>query len=143
MSLEVRINPTVSQEDLVALFTDARGSPEHDCPDFPTLLEHAMFYACGYVDGRLIGFAKVIWDGGEHGFLLDPTVSTAHRRKGIGKQIVSACVREAGARGVSWLHVDFEPHLAAFYRSCGFRSTEAGLMNLRDSLTAGSDHETI
>jgi len=30
-----------------------------------------------------------------------------------------------------WLHVDFEPHLAAFYLgACGFQSTSAGLIHL-------------
>jgi len=34
----------------------------------------------------------------------------------------------ASDRGALWLHVDFEPHLAGFYRACAFRPTEAGLM---------------
>ncbi|NTE47960.1 GNAT family N-acetyltransferase, partial [Rhizobium pusense] len=29
------------------------------------------------------------------------------------------------------LHVDFETHLTSFYRSCGFRPTEAGLIELK------------
>ena len=32
--------------------------------------------------------------------------------------------------GAEWLHVDFEPHLTGFYRSCGFRLTKAGLIKL-------------
>ena len=34
------------------------------------------------------------------------------------------------ARGATWLHTDFEPHLTAFYRACGFRPTDAGLVRL-------------
>jgi hypothetical protein len=36
----------------------------------------------------------------------------------------------AREHAVSWLHVDFEPRYAEFYRRCGFRRTEAGLMAL-------------
>jgi len=39
-------------------------------------------------------------------------------------------VRVARERGAEWLHVDFEPHLEGFYRACGFRPTEAGLIRL-------------
>jgi hypothetical protein len=38
---------------------------------------------------------------------------------------------------VQWLHVDYEPHLAPFYRALGFRHTEAGLLRLaRDAAGA-------
>ena len=32
--------------------------------------------------------------------------------------------------GMTWLHVDYEPHLDGFYRGCGFRPTAAGLLRL-------------
>lgn len=134
MNIQIRINPPVSNEQLVDLFADAWKSEKDECSDFASVLEHALFYVGGYLDGRLIGFAKVIWDGGGHGFLLDPTVSSSFRRNGFGKQIVLACVKESAERGICWLHVDFEPHLAAFYRSCGFRSTDAGLINLQQGI---------
>ncbi|KYF97216.1 hypothetical protein BE20_04115 [Sorangium cellulosum] len=35
-------------------------------------------------------------------------------------------------RGLRWLHVGFELHLASFYRGAGFAPTEAGLMKLGD-----------
>ena len=46
---------------------------------------------------------------------------------GMARRVGAAYMLE---RGAQWLHVDFEPHLTAFYRGCGFRPTEAGLIAL-------------
>jgi hypothetical protein len=34
------------------------------------------------------------------------------------------------ARGCEWLHVDYEPRLAAFYQQAGFIASAAGVMHL-------------
>ena len=53
----------------------------------------------------------------------------------MARQVASGKIKEAEKvardRGACWLHVDFERHLAGFYRACGFRPTEAGLIKLR------------
>lgn len=130
MSFRVEINPTVSNSALNQLFSDSW--PQHEAVNFKPLLQHALVYVCGYHDRDLVGFAKLAWDGGTHGFLLDPTVSTKHRRKGLGKEMVEACKREGMSRGLEWIHVDYEPKLRGFYECCGFRNTEAGLINLKN-----------
>ena len=82
-------------------------------------------------DGRLIGFVNVVSDGGDHAFLIDTKTHGQHQRKGIGTMTVRIAAEQAKAAGCEWLHVDFEPHLSAFYfDSCGFRRTEAGLVHL-------------
>jgi GNAT superfamily N-acetyltransferase len=95
------------------------------------MLKRALVYVCAYEGKRLVGFAKVIGDGGVHGFLLDPTVAPDRQRQGIGRRLVAKCATEARRRGAEWLHVDFEPQLARFYAACGFASTPAGLLNLK------------
>jgi len=80
----------------------------------------------------LVGFVHACWDGGLHAFLLDTIVDPQHQRQGIGQRLMQPLVAETRAAGCEWLHVDYEPHLAFFYRdACGFRATDAGLMNLR------------
>ena len=96
------------------------------------LLRHALVYVCAFDGEHLIGFVKVIGDGGIHGFLLDTTVHPDFRRRGVGIGLVQAAVAASKARGVEWLHVDYEPHLDAFYRECGFTHTMAGLLRLTD-----------
>ena len=130
MPCVLKVSPPVSNDALNALFASAW--PEHVNVDLLPMLEHALFYICAYEGERLVGFAKVVSDGGCHGFLLDPTVTLDRQRQGIGRQLVERCACEARHRGVEWLHVDYEPHLKDFYKSCGFRSTEAGVRKLRN-----------
>jgi len=124
----LKVGPPVGSEELNALFASAW--PDHQHTDFRPILDHALVYVCAYEGERLVGFVKVVGDGGIHGFLLDPTVAADRRRNGIGRQLVEACAEEARRRGIKWLHVDYEPHLRKFYSSCGFSPTEAGLRHL-------------
>jgi hypothetical protein len=39
-------------------------------------------------------------------------------------------VESARELGCEWLHVDYDSHLEAFYRTCGFQPTRAGLIDL-------------
>jgi GNAT superfamily N-acetyltransferase len=82
-------------------------------------------------DGTLVGFVNVVWDGGDHAFLIDTKTHGVYQRRGIGTSLVRVAVQHAKAAGCEWLHVDFEPGLAPFYfDACGFRPTEAGLIHL-------------
>jgi ribosomal protein S18 acetylase RimI-like enzyme len=86
------------------------------------------------VDGNLVGFVNVAWDGGDHAFLIDTKVRSEYQRQGVGTALVRHAAVHAKAAGCEWLHVDFQEHLAAFYfDSCGFRSAPAGLIHLPTS----------
>ena len=133
MKPTLQVCPAVRSAELNALFASAW--PNHRPVDVQALLRRALVYVCAYEGKRLIGFAKVIGDGGVHGFLLDPTVAPARQRRGLGRKLVEACACESRRRGVEWLHVDYEPQLAKFYRACGFLPTKAGLRNLKREAT--------
>ncbi len=93
---------------------------------------HSLGWVCMRSAGSLVGFVNVAWDGGVHAFLLDTMVSSAWRRRGLATLIVKEAVRHARTTGCEWLHVDFDPHLRAFYlEACGFQPTDAGLIALR------------
>ena len=86
-------------------------------------------------DGVLVGFVNVAWDGAGHAFLIDTKTRATHQRRGIATAVVRMAADRARAAGCEWLHVDFEPHLRGFYLdSCGFRTTEAGLIHLPSSV---------
>lgn len=97
---------------------------------FQPILQRSLAHVGAYDGERLVGFVNVAWDGGIHAFILDTCVDQAYRRQGIATRLVRAATDAARARGAAWLHVDFEPHLMAFYRGCGFRETAAGLIAL-------------
>ena len=125
------VSPWVDNETLNALW--AASWAEHREWDFGPVLEQSLAYLCAYDKGTLIGYVNLAWDGDVHAFLLDPTVHPAYRRRGIGTELVRRAAAVARERGVRWLHVDYLPELEAFYRGCGFRHTEAGLMDLSRS----------
>ena len=126
--IDYRISPAVSNAALNELF--AASWPAHEWRDFGPELRHSLAFVCAYAGDQLVGFVKLAWDGGIHAFLLDTTVHPAHRRRGVGRELVLRAAAVAREHGMRWLHVDFEPHLAGFYRGCGFAPTEAGLMRL-------------
>ena len=125
-AIDYRRGPAVAEADLNRLF--AASWPNHATTDFASLLRHSLTYVCAYAGDRLVGFVYLAWDGGVHAFLLDP----AMRRRGIGRRLIAEAVDAARERGITWVHVDYEPELAAFYRACGFRPTLAGLIRLND-----------
>ena len=123
-----RVRPSLDNEALNALW--AASWPEHRERDFGPVLRQRLAYVCAYAAGALVGYVNLAWDGGVHAFLLDPTVHPAYRRCGIGTELVRRAAEVARERGVRRLHVDYLPELESFYRGCGFRHTEAGLMDL-------------
>jgi GNAT superfamily N-acetyltransferase len=129
--LAYRVNPPLTNDDLNALM--AAGWRDHKRRDFRPVLSRSLAYICAYHQEQLIGFVNLAWDGGEHSFILDTLVHPELRRHGIGRELVSRAVAEAERHGLKWVHVDFEPHLQAFYDACGFRSTAAGLIKLESS----------
>lgn len=95
------------------------------------LRRHSVTWAGAFQGGDLVAFVHVVWDGGEHGFLLDTVVHPSHRQIGLGRAVVEAATANARAAGCRWVHVDYEPHLGPFYLdACGFQSTAAGLHRL-------------
>ena len=130
MAIEYRVNPSVSNAELDQLYVSSW--PNHRPPyDFGPELERSLAFVCAYDADELIGFVRLAWDGSVHAFLLEPTVRPDYRRRGIGRSLVEQAVTVARERGMEWVHVDYEPHLSAFYRACGFIPTEAGLIRLR------------
>jgi GNAT superfamily N-acetyltransferase len=128
VSIQYRVSPAVSNKDLNAIF--AAAWPNHTWHDFEPILCRSLAYICAYADETLIGFVNLAWDGGVHVFLLDTTVHPDWQRRGIGRELVQRATAVAREQGVDWLHVDYEPHLDGFYRSCGFQPTLAGLIRL-------------
>lgn len=96
-----------------------------------------MITSFGWVtarDGlRLVGFVNVISDGQTHAWIQDVMVSSGARHLGIGTKLLEV-VREASREAdLLCLHVDFEEPLGKFYfQACGYQSTAAGIINLKD-----------
>jgi len=127
--VEYRVDASPTNAELFALRQDAWG--EHEEVDWTPILRRSLAFMTAHAGGQLIGFVNVAWDGGVHAFLLDTTVHTGWQRRGTGTTLVQRAADLARERGAEWLHVDFEPQFAGFYRACGFWATQAGLLRLR------------
>lgn len=127
-NIAYRLNPGLTNAQLNDLFAAAWAG--HSSTNFQTVLARSLVYVGAFDGPRLAGFVNVAWDGGIHAFLLDTTVHPQYQRRGIGRQLVLTAIQAAKERGMHWLHVDYEPHLEAFYHSCGFTPTLAGLLRL-------------
>lgn len=114
------------------LHQSAFGSPAGARRSWAHQLEnHSLTWVGAFAEEDLVGFLNVCWDGGEHAFVLDVMVHPRHQRRGIGRMLVRHAALEAAGAGCTWLHVDYEPHLQAFYSdACGFAGTSAGLLRL-------------
>jgi ribosomal protein S18 acetylase RimI-like enzyme len=123
-----RLDAFPSEEELQPVWRGAWGAPWSG--DLSFILARSLVHACAYEGKRLVGYVNVAWDGGVHAFLLDTTVDPEFQRRGIARELVRIVSSEAKKRGAGWLHVDYEPHLTAFYEACGFRPTAAGLIDL-------------
>ncbi len=130
--LQMRVRFPVDDKVLSSLHAKAFGrESEAVLPWARQLDRHAVTWVGAFDGDDLRGFVHACWDGGAHAFVLDTVVDPVHQRRGIGRALVLTLKREVSAAGCRWLHVDYEPHLAPFYRdACGFQATDAGLLRL-------------
>jgi GNAT superfamily N-acetyltransferase len=92
---------------------------------------HSLGWVTARLDGRLVGFVNVPWDGLVHAWIQDVMVAADARHRGVGVGVVTAARDGARAAGCEFLHVDFDDHLRDFYYgACGFTPTNAGLITL-------------
>jgi GNAT superfamily N-acetyltransferase len=125
---------TVTSEELNALHAEAFETRVFTVAEWDwarQLEQHSHGWVTARRDGELVGFVNVISDGSVHGWLQDVMVARSAGRQGIGTQVVALARDQARVAGMEWLHVDFDDELRDFYyRSCGFRPTNAGLIEL-------------
>lgn len=134
MELTVDWRGTFSAVEANHLHADAFGGRvfEETEWNWPDLVErHSLGWVTARLDGDLVGFANVPWDGKLHAWIQDVMVSSTARHRGIGALVVSRAAQGAREAGCEWLHVDFEARLGPFYLdTCGFTPTAAGLLRL-------------
>jgi GNAT superfamily N-acetyltransferase len=121
----------LTDEEMVDLIRSHGGHPTQGW--WPRVRERSLGWVSGRdYDGLLVGFVNVAWDGCAHAFLLDTKTRGSQQRLGIGTALVAHATHQARLAGCEWLHVDFVDPLGRFYLdACGFRTTAAGLINLR------------
>lgn len=126
--IRIAIDPFPTDDSMRSLWLSAWG--DAGPVSWQPILQRSLAHVGAHAGEKLVGFVNVAWDGGIHAFLLDTCVHADFRRQGIATELVKTAENVSRQRGAQWLHVDFEPQLTGFYRGCGFRPTEAGLIAL-------------
>jgi GNAT superfamily N-acetyltransferase len=85
-------------------------------------LEHSIVFGA-YLDGRQVGFARVVTDRATFAWLADVFVVAEHRGHGVSKQLVEAALGHPELGDVyRWLLGTADAH--ELYRRFGFRELE-------------------
>ena len=85
-------------------------------------IEYSLNFGA-YLDGRQVGFARVVTDRATFAWLADVFVVAGHRGRGVGKQLVEAALGHPELAGISrWLLGTADAH--ELYRRYGFRELE-------------------
>lgn len=125
---------TFTDDEVNALHAAAFGTRLFTAEEWPwqALTErHSLGWVTARIEGELVGFVNVPWDGFTHAWIQDVMVAASARHRGIGVAIVQTATEGARAARCEWLHVDFDDELRPFYfEACGFRPTNAGLIQL-------------
>lgn len=100
--------------------------------DYPQLFELCNFYAGIREDvtGQLVAFGYVCGMGLEHGYIEDIIVHPEHQRKGLGKKLIQALIKESRRQKIGILTLSTDEDTAAFYQACGFDLEVSGVMFL-------------
>jgi GNAT superfamily N-acetyltransferase len=79
--------------------------------------EHSQFVALAWMDGKLVGMARLLSDGVCNAYLIDVWTKSSLRRRGIGTAMIDHLVASVPGQ-----HVGLQTDEAeAFYSALGFR----------------------
>ena len=99
---------------------------EYDPAALDSLIEGSFSFAVAVEKktGKAVGMGRVLSDGVSDGYIQDLVVLPEFRKSGIGKEIVSALVRQCIQSGITWIALIAEPDTEKFYLPLGFESMQ-------------------
>ncbi len=133
-AVEYRWRGSFTNDEVNVLHAEAFATRVFDASEWDWVAltdRHSMGWTTARLDGRLVGFVNVVWDGLVHAWIQDVMVAATSRNRGIATAMIDRVRSEVAAAGCEWLHVDFDEELADLYiGSCGFERTSAGILRL-------------
>ncbi len=88
-------------------------------------IDNAYMVLCVRDNGKAIGVARLLWDGGYIAFLSDVIVDAAYQGQGIGSRLVEACIQRLKSDMKPGYKVKMNLNSAkgkeSFYKRFGFR----------------------
>lgn len=101
MEATISLEPGLSAEEFQSILTRstlAERRPVQDLARLDTMLRQADLIVTARADGQLVGISRAITDFSYCCYLSDLAVDVEHQRRGIGKRLIEATHRAAGAQ---------------------------------------------
>jgi len=120
-------DPRLLDRDLIYRFLSteapwAEGIPRHL---FDRSMDNSVCFGLHDVEGRTVGFARVITDHSTFAYIEDLFVLAEHRRRGLGGWLVKAIVEDRDLHEVkSWWTLADDPPSRLTVERAGFRAPE-------------------
>ena len=124
--ITIKINEIPDIRELEALYNDVGWTTY--TKDLDVLLK--AFYCSlsiitAWKNNELIGVLRAVGDGITIVYIQDIIVKTTHQRQGIGRLLVNEIMNEYKKVRQKVLLTDNQPNTLAFYKSCGFSTSES------------------
>lgn len=117
--MEVRaIHPAELEQARALLEANGWGRRVADPVVFEKLLANSQRAIVAVENDRVIGFLRALTDGLFNGYISMVVVAASHRRPGIGKALVTACMGESSE--ITWVLRAGRDGVAPFYEKLGF-----------------------
>ncbi|NRA26368.1 MAG: GNAT family N-acetyltransferase [Opitutales bacterium] len=105
-------------DELKTLFKQTSWANERELVSIANMLAHCDLFVTVRLDGKLIGFGRAISDYAYRALLDDIIVDEAHRKQGIGKEIVQKLLEMTNE--VEQVFLKCREAVGPFYEALGF-----------------------
>jgi len=117
--MEVRaVRPAELEQARALLEANGWGRRVADPVVFEKLLANSQIAIVAVQNDRVVGFLRALTDGLFNGYISMVVVEASHRRRGVGKALVAACM--GSNPEITWVLRAGREGVAPFYEKLGF-----------------------
>jgi GNAT superfamily N-acetyltransferase len=128
--MEIReIHPSEIELARVLLAESGWAHRVGDPAAFRKLIANSQRAVVAVEGGEVIGFARALCDDASNGYLSMVVVAKQHRRKGIGRALVTSVIGDDPR--ITWVLRAGRPEEAPFFEKLGFVASQVAMERLR------------
>ena len=129
--MKIKLIKSAKRDEIIQLYKEAGWwLPEYEKDNsFVDKIAPGSFLFAGAFDeaGKMVGMGRTLSDGFSDAYIQDVTVLKAHRKQGIGGEIIRFLIMEMLRHGIDWIGLIGEPGTKEFYEKLGFRELKGDI----------------